>query len=285
MGSLIFLGERHLDGFFLTRLDALQAFLEAGNELPRAKRDLGILIGATFKRLTVNAPDIGHGDTVAVAGLSRNALVSAVGFANLVEACVDLFIGDIGNRAFDGDALEVGDFEIGQNLIGHGVDEIGLALQNPGGFRLVFRHGDIGLDGRLLAAVGERLAGGFGDHRLDDFRHGGLAIDVAQMGNRHLARTESVEANAAFQLQQLLRQAGIQFRGRNRHRQFAFEPFGKGFVDLHLFALIIQILRRDGRRGARRSRLRRRPAPGCGLGMVVRAEGLEPPRGRCPTRS
>src|SRR5450631_379236 len=95
------------------------------------------------------------------------------------------------------------------------------------------------------------------------------------MGDRHLAGTEAVDADAIFQFVQAHSDLGVELGGRNDHLEFALETFGQRFGNLHRShtSLLGSALRRTFRNDGRSYR----PLFVSTLG-VVRAEGLEPPR-------
>src|SRR5262249_35461194 len=121
---------------------------------------------------------------------------------------------------------------------------------------LVLREFHLGLVGRLQVAFFDELLARLVELLLDNLGHHRFAIDAPEMRDRHLAGAESVDPGAARKLRELARQlAGESARRHHHHLELAFQTFAQRFGNLHHCDRYSN-----------------------GLGGLVRAEGLEPPR-------
>ena len=145
---------------------------------------------------------------------------------------------------------------------------------------LVLGHGDLWLHRGPLAAVGDRLPRGLAYHRFNDLGHGGLAVDAAQMVDRHLARPKALEADAILQLIEALGEPLSSSVAGDRHRQATLQAFGEGFVHLHVTLPVFSSDPRRERVTVMNHWRDRLVSHRHSCGLLVRAEGLEPPRAK-----
>ena len=101
---------------------------------------------------------------------------------------------------------------------------------------LVLGEIDFGLARQTEAVVVEDLLVDLVHGVLDDVGHHRLAIDLAQMGDRHLAGAEPVDAGLALHVGQLAIQPLGQIARRQNHLVRALEALREGFRHLHRFA-------------------------------------------------
>jgi hypothetical protein len=111
--------------------------------------------------------------------------------------------------------------------------EVGLAVEHLVDHRLVARQIDLGLRGGTLFALVERVGNGRVDRLLHHLGHGRTAIDLLEVGRRHLAGAESLDRHLALELVELGVEPGHQVAGRNGHAQFALQALVQGLSNLH----------------------------------------------------
>ncbi len=219
----------------LARRDADELILEARNESAGADLHRDVAAGAAFERHAVDlAGEIDHG---AVAALRLGALglggERPVLLGDLADGFVDLGVGDFGDGLFELDALEVGDLDRRHDLDRHRVGEIGLAFDHLLDRFLVGRQRDLRFAHQLQAAVGDDLGVGLAHRVLDRLGHHRAAVQALEMGDRHLAGTEAVEADLALERVEPLVGLGRQIGGGDHDGEFALEAFGESFSYLH----------------------------------------------------
>ena len=135
--------------------------------------------------------------------------------------------------ARDADAGDVLDLDGRQNFVIQLEFEIRAAGQDFFCLFLVFRHDDFRLHRSLLATLRQNVAAGIVQDLIDDFGHEGLAVDLAQMRQWHLARTEPVQTNLALGVVQALQQPVFHILGRHDDFDLALEAGIQSFGDLH----------------------------------------------------
>jgi hypothetical protein len=81
--------------------------------------------------------------------------------------------------------------------------------------------------------LGDNLVVGVANSRLDDFGHRRAAVHALEVSDRHLAGTESVDADTVLQLIKARIDLGIQFGSGDDDLVFALQAFGQRFSDLH----------------------------------------------------
>ena len=121
----------------------------------------------------------------------------------------------------------------GHDLDRDGVGEIGFAGEDVLDRFFLRRHGDLGLGRQPEAALGEDLRIGVADGLVDGLRHHRAAIDLLEMADRHLARTEAVEADLVLEVDETRVRLGIEIRCGNADLEFVLQSLGEGFCDLH----------------------------------------------------
>ena len=264
----VVVGEGHGDGLFLTGGHALELLGEAGDELAGAEADHGIVVGAARERLAVDLAGVGNGQLVAVLRLAVLGRERARTLGEFLDLRIDIGIGNLGDRTLDRDRTELGEFDLGQDLVGHGVGQIGFAVENLLGGALVLGQLEVRLLRSALAPTGHCIASDLVDDRLNDLRHFGLAEHPLQMGHRHLAGPESFDSDLPLKGVEPRREPVVQLSGRHHDLKFPLQPFDHRRVDLHsLLSLLTHWIHENA------SRSGQHPARG-----LVRAEGLEPPR-------
>ena len=229
------LGELDLEHAGLAGADADELLLEAGNEGVGADQHRHVVAAAAVEKLAVDLAGKLDGDAVAVfrlgaLGLGRIGLV-LVGDA--LQRLVDLGLGDLGGRAGELDILEIGEFDRRHDFDRHGVVEIRLALDHLLDRILLLRHSDLRIGGELVAALADDLVVGVAHRLLDHLGHGRAAIHALEVGDRHLAGTETVDADFVLEIVKARVDLGLQFGRRHDHAEFALEAFGKRFGNLH----------------------------------------------------
>ena len=125
------------------------------------------------------------------------------------------------------------DLDRRDDLVGQLELEIDAAIEDLLGFLLVLGHLDLGLHGRLLAAVGNDRAGRVGQDLVDHLGHERLAIDLAQVLNRHLARAETVDAHLVLDVDKALHQPVFHIGSGYGHFDFALQTGIKRLGYLH----------------------------------------------------
>ena len=228
--------------------DADQLFLETGNELAGADHDLDALAGAAVERHAVDAALEVDGDAIAGFGLGALGLrgVAAVLVGDALDRLIDIGVGDLDHRLLDGKALEVGELDRGHDLDRNRVGQIGFAGQDVLDGLLFRRHRDLGLGRKPKAALGEYLRIGVADGLLDGLRHHRAAIDLLEVADRHLAGTETVDADLVLEVDQTRVRLGIEIRCRDADLELVLQSLSQGFCDLHGVNLLPLSSRADG---------------------------------------
>ena len=189
------------------------------------------------------------------------------------QRLVDLGVGHLGVQPLELDALEVGELDRRQDLDRHRVGEIGLALDHLLDRALLLRQRHLRLAHELEAALGDDLGVGLAHRGLDRLGHHRAAIEALEMGDRHLAGTEAVDADLVLELVELGVGLGGQIGGGHHDLELALEAFADSFGYLHHHNLrFVPLCTALQVRPLTLARFR------CDVPGVVRAEGLEPPR-------
>ena len=219
----------------LADADADQLLLKTRNELAGADHDLDALAGAAVEGHAVDGALEVDGDAVAVLGLGALALrrVGTVLVGDALDRLIDVGIAHLDHRLLDRKTLEVGELNWRHHLDRDGVGQVSLAGQQFFDFLLLGRHRDLRLGRETKTAVGEDLRVGVADGLVDGLRHHRAAIDLLQMGDRHLAGPEAVEAHLVLHVDQLGIRLGVQVGGGNADLEFVLQSLGEGFGDLH----------------------------------------------------
>src|SRR6185312_10564854 len=114
-----------------------------------------------------------------------------------------------------------------------GVGEIGLAREQFLDLLCFGRHRDLRLGREAEAALGEDLRVGVADGLVDGLGHHRLAVELLQMGDRHLARTEAVETHLVLHIDQTRVRLSIEIRCRDVDLELVLQSLIEGFGDLH----------------------------------------------------
>ena len=112
---------------------------------------------------------------------------------------------------------------------------------------LLGRHRDLRLGRETEAALGENLRVGVADRLVDGLGHHRAAIDLLQMAHRHLAGTETVEADLVLHVDQLRVRLGVEIGRGNADLELVLQSLGEGFGDLHGVNLLFAFVRPGGR--------------------------------------
>ena len=235
IGFLIVRRERHLQRARLAGRDADHLVLEAGNEGIRADQHDGILARTAFERLAVDGAGKGDDDAIVLGSLLAFALraIGLVLLADARERLVHLGLGHLAGQPGQLDGLEIGERDRRHDLDRHGVVEVALARDQFLDRVLLGRQRHLRIGGELEAALADDLVVGVAHRRLDHLGHGRAPVDAPEVGDRHLAGTEAVDADAVLQLVQARGDLGVELGGRNDHLEFALETFGQRFGNLH----------------------------------------------------
>src|SRR5690606_1569410 len=210
MSGAILSRERNVDNLLVTSLEANELFFEARNELAGTKNELRIVVGATFERLAVELAEIIDGNAIFVFCLALLGFEGASRRSDALYLLIDFLIGNIDDFTGNGDLGEVLDFDCRQDFVVQRENEIGFAVWNLFGLFLVFRHDDFGLGRRLFVAVSENRARRIVEDFVDDLGREGLAVHLAQMTCRNLARAEAVDLGATARSFEPLRELGFE---------------------------------------------------------------------------
>ena len=140
---------------------------------------------------------------------------------------------DFGDRPRDADVGEVGELEARQHLEGDLEGEVGLRVERLFDLVLVLGEADLRLEREPEAVLVDDLAVRLVDGVLNHVGHYRLAVDLAQMRDRHLAGPEAVEAHLVLQGRELAREPLLELGCRQHDLELALEPLGQGFGDLH----------------------------------------------------
>ena len=233
IGGVVVFREGHGDQLLVAGLGADQLVLEARDELLRAEHQRLVGAGAAVEGLAVDLADIVDGDAVAVFGLALLRLVGARRFGDALDLLVDLRFRHVEDRPRHRDAGEILDLDRRNDLIGELELEIGAAGEDLLGFLLVLGHGDLGLHGGLLAAVGDDGAGRVGEDLVDHLGHERLAVDLAQVLDRHLAGAEAVDADLVLGVGKPRHQLGFHVAGRHGDLDLALQTGIQRLGNLH----------------------------------------------------
>ena len=94
---------------------------------------------------------------------------------------------------------------------------------------------DVWLASRAQLIVFKRLLVGLGDQLVDQLAHQVLAVQLADMGCGHFARTEALELHLRPDFFNPLVEFGLQFRGRHFNGERAAKTFCLGLGNFHRF--------------------------------------------------
>ena len=141
--------EGHLDQAHFARGHADELVLEAGDEGAGADIDADIAAGAALERRAVERAGEVDDDAVALLDLGALALrrERPVLVGDLAERLFDFGVGDVGDHPLEGDALEIRQFDLGQDLKRHRIGEIGLPADDLLDLGLRLGQRDLGLHG------------------------------------------------------------------------------------------------------------------------------------------
>ena len=269
MRRAVILGEGQLDGLLVARLHADELLLEARDELLGAEHQVGVARRAALEGLAVDLADEVDGHPVAFLGGPVLGLVGAGALGDALHLFLDLLVGDLDHRPLDLDAGRVLELEARQRLVGEGEAEVRLALQDLLGLALVLGHVDLRLHGGALVALGDDAARRGVEDVLDDLGHQRLAVHLAQVRHRDLARPEALQPHLVFGLVEPGLEARFKIRSGHDDLDLALQPLGLEFRYLHSGYLFDC----RGTAAARPEPLMRNPWKR----PLVRVEGLEPP--------
>ena len=205
---------------------------------------------------------------------------------------VDVGFVDVGRQPLELDLREIADLERRQHFERDLEREIAARLERGLDRGLVGRQFDLRLAGEAQAVVVDDLLVGVVDRLLDDVGHHRLAVDPAQMLDRHLARAKSLDLRLRLELGEL----AVQLLGEIARGQedvvFALQPLAQRLRHLHrpirlvILSAKVSLSRfptvaKGSCPAARDERRLDSALQGSTLkdgGAVVRAEGLEPPQ-------
>ncbi len=217
-------------------LGADELLLEARDERAGAELEVDPLALAALELLAVDAADEVDGD--AVAGLGLGALLAlgerAALTGHALEGLVDLRVGGLGDELGQADVGQVGELEARHHLEGDLEGEVALGVERLLDLGLVARELDLRLQGELEAVVGDDLAVGLVDGVLHHLGHDRAAVDLAQVGHRHLAGAEALELHLVLHAGQLVGQALLEFLGGQQNLKLALQPRGGGPLGVDL---------------------------------------------------
>ena len=209
--------------------------LEAGNEGVRADQDLDVAALAALERNAVHLAVEVDGD--AVMGFRLRALglhgIGSPAVGQPLDRVRDIGVFDIRRQALEFDLREVADLEGRQHFERHLEPEIAARLERRVDRRLIGRQLDLGLAGQPKVVVVDDLLVGFGDRLLDDVGHHRLAVDLAQVFDRHLARPETLDLGFRLELGQLTVQLLGEIARRKENVVLALEPLAQRLRHLH----------------------------------------------------
>ncbi len=128
----------------------------------------------------------------------------AVALGDGLDRGIDVDIGNIGDETFDLDVVEAADFNFRQNFKRHNIGEIGLEFEGLFDFVLILRQIDPRRAGEAQRIVFDDLAIGVVDGLLHHLGHDRAAVKAAQMRDRHLAGTETLDLRLGLDLVELV---------------------------------------------------------------------------------
>ena len=96
-----------------------------------------------------------------------------------------------------------------------------------------FGNRDLGLGGELEPAFAHDLAIELADHRINGFSHHALAVDLLEVRDRHLSRTEAAQLDALLELAEPQRKPRLEIGCRHLNLKFALEAVGEDFSHFH----------------------------------------------------
>ena len=187
------------------RGDAEELLLEAGNESVRPKHDLNVAAHAALERFALDRADEIDRHAVMVLGLRALGLVRVLStlLGEPVERSVYVRVLDVGGETLKRNLGEIADFEDRQHFERDLEIEIAARLERRVDRRLVRGQLDLRLAGEAQMVVVDDLLIRVGDRLLDNVGHDRLAVDLAQMFDRHLSGTEAVDADFPLEVGQL----------------------------------------------------------------------------------
>src|ERR1700704_3071498 len=235
VGGQVVLREGDIDGAGLPRRHPDQLVLESGNEGIRADLNRDVVAGAALEGLAIDRPGELHRDPVAFFDLAALAFgTERPGLlGDLADRFLDFGVGYLGGQPLQRDLLEIGERDLRDDLERDRVGEVRLAGDDPFDLALALRHGDLGIHGELEAAIGDDLGISLAHHLLDRLGHRGAAIDLPEVGDRHLAGPEPTDLDPVLELGQAVVEPRVEVGGRHHHLELALEAVAVGFGHLH----------------------------------------------------
>ena len=198
--------ERDVDGLLLAGLDADQLVLEARNERVRAEIDRDVGAGAAFEGLAVDLAGEVDDDAVVLGGLGALLLVGIgdVAPGEVVEARLSTSASSTSATGFSIAMPETSPIsKVGRTS----TETVQAKSAAPSSTDLTPSSppskSSFGSMASLMLVVVDDLLVGLADHGVDDVGHHRAAIEALEMGDRHLARAEPVDADLVLHLLEL----------------------------------------------------------------------------------
>ena len=207
---------------------------------PSAHLDVPAL--AALERRAVDRSIEIDGDAIVdLRGRARRLLgIGPALLSDPVDRGLDIGRIDIGDRTLKRNLREIADFEHRQHLERDLEVEVAAGLERRVDRRLIGRQLDLWLPGEAQAVVVDDLLVRCGDGFLHHVGHHRLAVDLPQVLDRHLSRTEAVDPDLRLQFGQLPVELVRQVARRQRYVIFALEPLAQRLSHLHLaFRLVV----------------------------------------------
>ncbi len=198
-----------------------------------SEHDRDVLAGAALEGLAVQRAWKRDGDAIALLRALGLGGERPVLLGERLQRLVDLIVGDRRGQPFELDGLEIGERDRRHDLHLDRVGEVGFAVDDALDGAFVRRQHHFGLGGELKAVIGDDLAVGLADRGFDHLRHGGLAVEALEMGDRHLAGPETAQLHAAFEIVEPLVDLRLEIGRRNDDAVFPLETRGGSFSHLH----------------------------------------------------
>ena len=238
--------------------EADEVLLEARDKSTRAEQYRHIVAGTAVERLAIHRALERNRHAVAVCRAFGLGDERAVLFGERLQRLIDLGVGDVGTKPLKLHGFEIHERNRRHDLHLDRVGEVGFAFDDALDGPFFRREHHLRLGGELKAVVAHDLVVGFAHRGFDHLGHGGFAVELLEVRDRHLAGAEAAQLHAALEIVEAFVDARLKVGCRDHDPIFALKARGASFGDLHwiyssgLFA-----------KGAAR---------------LVRAEGLEPPR-------
>ena len=241
MRGLVFGGERHRDGFFLTGLHAFKLLDEAGDEGAAADLDIGVGGGAAREGGAIDLARVIDGQHVALGGalavaarghlLGRDLHQVAVAFGDVGHRLIDFLGRHRGDMARQAEGGEIRQRDVRQQLQLHLEFQI---LGRAGRGRLDRHHFQLRHHRGPQRALGQQLLRGLIDRLLHHLGRDGAAEALPHDRHRHLARPESWQIDLFGEFGKPRQAAAFNVRRGNGHGERAPEAVGKCLGHLHL---------------------------------------------------